>query len=293
MNGFLNLLKPAGMSSSDGVVAVRKLLPRKTAVGHGGTLDPDAAGVLPVCVGKATRLFDYIIDKDKIYIGELCLGIVTDTDDASGSVLTESPVSATRSDVEAVLPNFIGQISQQPPAYCALKRGGVPMYRLARSGENVELEARTVRVSSIEISEQTAENRYLLTIKCGKGVYIRSLMRDIGEKLGCGGHMSFLIRASAGALSAENAYTIDELKAMTDISEVLLPMDYMLGAYPSVRLDAAQRRSIRDGKSVKAGNYEGNFCADSYVRLYAGEEFAGMGLVEENGDIKIKTMLLD
>ena len=130
MDGFINVLKPPGMTSSDAVLFVRRLLPRKTAVGHGGTLDPDAAGVLPVCVGRATRLFDYIIDKTKVYIGELCLGVTTDTADASGKVLETRPVRASADDVKHVLPEFTGHIWQVPPMYSALKRDGRPLYEL-------------------------------------------------------------------------------------------------------------------------------------------------------------------
>ena len=172
MDGFINLLKPPGMTSSDAVMAVRRLLPRKTAVGHGGTLDPDAAGVLPICVGKATRLFDYIIDKDKVYIGELWLGVRTDTLDASGRVLETSDTNADSAQLECCLKQFTGEILQVPPMYSALKKGGEPLYKLARKGEDVALEARSVRIHSIEILHKTASDRYLMRIVCGKGVYI-------------------------------------------------------------------------------------------------------------------------
>ena len=141
MDGFINVLKPPGMTSSDAVLFVRRLLPRKTAVGHGGTLDPDAAGVLPVCVGRATRLFDYIIDKTKVYIGELCLGVTTDTADASGKVLETRSVRASADDVKHVLPEFTGHIWQVPPMYSALKRDGRPLYELARRGETLDIPA--------------------------------------------------------------------------------------------------------------------------------------------------------
>lgn len=218
MDGFINVLKPPGMTSSDAVLFVRRLLPRKTAVGHGGTLDPDAAGVLPVCVGRATRLFDYIIDKTKVYIGELCLGVTTDTADASGKVLETRPVRASADDVKHVLPEFTGHIWQVPPMYSALKRDGRPLYELARRGETLDIPAREVVVHGVEYLCETAPGRHLLAIECGKGVYIRSLMRDIGERLGDGGHMSFLLRARAGAFTVNDAYTLDELKAMGDLT---------------------------------------------------------------------------
>ena len=177
------------MTSSDVVVAVRRMLPRGTKVGHGGTLDPDAAGVLPICVGKAARLFDYIIDKQKTYITELTLGVVTDTQDASGAVLSRSPVSASESDVRHAALNFIGDIAQIPPAYSAIQVNGKRLYDLARAGQAPALQPRRVRVDSIEYMRQTAPDRHLLRILCGKGVYIRAICHDIGALLGCGGHM--------------------------------------------------------------------------------------------------------
>ena len=170
MNGFINLYKPLDMSSSDAVLAVRKLLPRKTPVGHGGTLDPMAEGVLPVCVGKATRLFDYIVDKQKTYIAEICLGTVTDTDDGEGRVLETRPVDVSENDIRGVLERFTGDIMQVPPMYSALKKDGKPLYKLARQGISMELEARKVKIYSIEYVCQSGENRHVISINCGKGV---------------------------------------------------------------------------------------------------------------------------
>ncbi|MBQ2433482.1 MAG: tRNA pseudouridine(55) synthase TruB, partial [Clostridia bacterium] len=212
MDGFINILKPPGMTSSDAVLAVRRLLPRKTAVGHGGTLDPDAAGVLPVCVGKATRLFDYIIDKKKVYVGELFLGASTDTCDASGKVVEKSDISPTAEDVKNALKQFVGDIMQVPPVYSALKRGGKKLYELAREGEEVEIEARRVTVHNLTYIAETAPGRHLIRIECGKGVYIRSLMRDIGQYLSCPAHMSFLLREAAGAFTTETGFSIEEIR---------------------------------------------------------------------------------
>ena len=146
MNGFLIANKPTGRTSSDVVVYVRRRLPRGTAVGHGGTLDPEASGVLPVCVGTATRLFDYIIDKKKTYVARIRLGVETDTQDATGAVVAERPVAADEAELRAVLPRFIGQIEQVPPMYSAIKRDGRRMYQLARKGQSVALEPRVCRV---------------------------------------------------------------------------------------------------------------------------------------------------
>ena len=146
MNGFINLLKPPGMTSQDAVSRIKRLLPRGTAVGHGGTLDPDAAGVLPICVGRATRLFDYIVDKRKEYIGELTLGIATDTCDASGRITDSCRVQVRQSEVESALEGFVGDIMQAPPAYSAIKSGGEALYKKARRGEDIDIPARQVRI---------------------------------------------------------------------------------------------------------------------------------------------------
>lgn len=293
MNGFVNLLKPAGMTSSDAVLCVKKLLPRKTAVGHGGTLDPDAAGVLPICVGKATRLFNYIIDKEKTYIGELCLGITTTTDDASGEILEVKAVNATEDDVKAVLPRFTGDTLQVPPMFSALKRDGVALYKLARKGETIELESRPVHIESIELIGKNGANKYLLKIICGKGTYIRSLMRDIGEALGCGGHMSFLMRSAAGVFDCEHAHTIEELRAAEDLEALLEPMDAPLIRFPEIHVREEFRGKVINGVPLTREMLGEDMPDGGYIKLYCGNDFAGMGEVTEEGCIKIKCMLLE
>ena len=297
MNGFINLLKPPGMTSSDAVLAVRRLLPKKTAVGHGGTLDPDAAGVLPICVGKATRLFDYIIDKQKVYVGELCLGVTTDTYDLSGRIISAKTVNMDVSRIEEAARTFTGQIMQLPPMYSALKQGGEPLYKKARKGQTAELQPRPVRVDSIEILEQTAENRFLMRIACGKGVYIRSLMHDIGQKLGCGGCMSFLMRERAGAMDVSGALTLDEIVSEPDKSACLLPLDFMLDAYPKAVVAEQYRQNVINGQTIRPAwanlpCEEAGEEAGKTLRLYVGDEFAGMGERTPDG-IRINAMLLD
>lgn len=287
------MLKPPGMTSSDAVLFIKKRLPRKTAVGHGGTLDPDAAGVLPICVGRATRLFDYIIDKQKTYIGEICLGTVTDTCDASGKVLETRPVFAGEAEIRAALKEFTGTILQTPPMYSALKVNGKKLYELARKGENLELPPRKVQVYNIEYLCQTGKNRHLLEITCGKGTYIRSLMRDIGERLSCGGHMSFLLRAKAGAFDVNGARTLEELNALGDLSSVIEPMDALLGAYPRADVSTEFRRRVTDGVPVKPEWLLTPVSQSGLpFRVYVGDEFAGMGEMNEEGNIAFRAMLL-
>ncbi|MBQ1256420.1 MAG: tRNA pseudouridine(55) synthase TruB [Clostridia bacterium] len=294
MDGFINILKPPGMTSSDAVLAVRRLLPRKTAVGHGGTLDPDAAGVLPVCVGKATRLFDYIIDKKKVYVGELFLGASTDTCDASGKVVEKSDIIPTAEDVKNALKQFVGDIMQVPPVYSALKRGGKKLYELAREGEEVEIEARKVTVHNLTYVAQTAPGRHLIRIECGKGVYIRSLMRDIGEYLSCPAHMSFLLREAAGAFTTETGFSIEEIRRPGAIEKALQPMDLLLGAYPRIDVKPEFRKRIECGNPVKENwLVSASREEDEIVRVYVEDEFCGMAERREGNQFAFRAMLLN
>lgn len=294
MDGFINILKPPGMTSSDAVLAVRRLLPRKTAVGHGGTLDPDAAGVLPVCVGKATRLFDYIIDKKKVYVGELFLGAGTDTCDASGKVLETSDIIPAAEDVKNALYEFIGDIMQVPPVYSALKRGGKKLYELAREGEEVEIEARKVKVHNLTYIAETAPNRHLIRIECGKGVYIRSLMRDIGDYLSCPAHMSFLLREAAGAFTTQTGFSIEEIKRPGAIEKALQPMDALLGAYPRIDVKPEFRKRIECGNPVKENwLVSASREEDKIVRVYVENEFCGMAERREGNQFAFRAMLLN
>ena len=293
MNGFVNLLKPPGMTSSDAVVQVRRLLDRGTRIGHGGTLDPDAAGVLPICVGKATRLFDYIIDKRKTYIAEMRLGLRTDTDDAAGRIVSSSPVNACMEDVQAALCDFTGDIMQVPPVYSALKRDGEALYKKARKGETVLLEPRPVKVHSLELLCRLSPERYMLKIVCGKGVYIRALLRDIGEKLNCGAHMAFLLRSESGAFDVNSACTLEELKSKEDIERALCPLDFPLGAYPQISVRAEYRKNLLDGQLLRAEWLtQETDRTKGALRVYLEGEFAGMGEWTEQG-VQMKCMLLD
>ena len=293
MNGFINLLKPPGMTSSDAVVRVRHLLDRGTRIGHGGTLDPDAAGVLPICIGKATRLFDYIIDKRKTYIAEMRLGLRTDTDDAAGRIVSALPVNVTAEDVQAALCDFTGDIMQVPPVYSALKRDGEALYKKARKGETVQLEPRPVKVYSLELLYRLSPERYMLKIVCSKGVYIRALLRDIGQKLGCGAHMAFLLRSESGAFDVNSACTLEELKDKAELERCLYPMDHPLGAYPKIDVGAQYRKNLLDGQVLRPEWLIGETDrADGALRVYLEGEFAGMGEWTEQG-VQMKCMLLD
>ena len=289
------MLKPPGMSSSDLVTFVKRRLPKGTRVGHGGTLDPDAAGVLPVCVGRATRLFDYIIDKQKEYIAELRLGIVTDTQDATGTPLEIRDAShISEADIRAVLPRFIGDIEQIPPAFSAIKRDGKRMYDLARKGQAVELEARPVTVDNVEYLTALENGGHMIKITCRKGVYIRTICHDIGQALDVGGHMAFLLRSRAGYFDAEHGVTpeeLDEAFKNGGFEHLLTPLDAPLQHIPAVHVSSKYFHAIKNGNPLKPGWYEGE--ADGIVRVYMDGKFAGMGEADENGLIRFRAMLME
>lgn len=295
MNGFLNMLKPPGMSSSDVVTFVKRRLPKGTRVGHGGTLDPDAAGVLPVCVGRATRLFDYIIDKQKEYIAELRLGVVTDTQDATGTALEVHDAShITESDVRAVLPRFIGDIQQIPPAFSAIKRDGRRMYDLARKGQAVELEARPVTVDNVEYLAALENGGHMIKITCRKGVYIRTICHDVGQALGVGGHMAFLLRSRAGYFDANHGVTLEELDEAHKnggFEHLLTALDAPLQHIPAVQVPGEHFLAIKNGNPLKPGWYEGE--AAGIVRVYLDGKFAGMGEADDKGLIRFRAMLME
>lgn len=294
MEGFLNAYKPTGRTSSDAVVFVRKRLPRGTAVGHGGTLDPEASGVLPVCVGRATRLFDYIVDKQKTYVARLKLGVETDTQDATGQVVETRPVEADADAVRAILPQFTGEIEQVPPMYSALKRDGQRLYKLARRGERVALEPRKCRVDGIAYLGDEGGDIHLLKIDCGKGVYIRTLCHDIGRALGCGGHMLTLERTAAGIFRIEDALPLEEIDRLARegaLEDALVPLDAPLGHLPAVRVGEAARHAVLNGNPLKAKWLDGPVPDAEAVRVYLSDAFAGIGRPLPDGGVKFRAML--
>ena len=294
MNGFLNINKPCGRTSSDAVVFVRRRLPKGTAVGHGGTLDPEASGVLPVCVGQATRLFDYIIDKQKTYVARLKLGVETDTQDATGQITGTHPVEASGRDVQAVLHHFVGEIEQVPPMYSALKRDGQRLYKLARKGETVALEPRKCRVDGIDYLGEEAGDVHLLRVRCGKGVYIRTLCHDIGRALGCGGYMLSLERTAAGIFHIEEALSLEDIDRLFRdgcLETALLPLDAPLQHLPAVRVGEKCRHAVKNGNPLRAHWLDRPAPPVEAVRVYLGEAFAGIGRPQPDGSIKFRAML--
>ncbi len=210
MDGIFSINKSAGMTSHDVVARVRRLAQQKR-VGHAGTLDPAATGVLPVCLGQATRVAEYLSESGKAYRATIRFGVVTDTYDGEGRIVRESPVELTREQIEAALPAFLGEIEQVPPVYSAIKRGGQRLYALARSGQAVEAEARHVRIDDLRIIAWNSPD-LVLDVECGKGTYIRSLAFDLGERLGPGAHLAALVRTRSGPFTLDQSLSLDELE---------------------------------------------------------------------------------
>ena len=211
MNGIINLLKPPGISSAKAVATVKRITGNK--VGHAGTLDPEACGVLPIMVGRATRLFDYLAEKCKVYVAHISFTGATDTQDATGTLIEPARGCPDEAQLRGVLQHFTGNIMQRPPAYSALKQGGVALYTLARRGNQVQADERPTYVERIDLLRPVAPDGWLLRIVCGKGTYIRTLCHDMGQALGMPAHMRLLIREQTGHFSIASAITLEELEA--------------------------------------------------------------------------------
>ncbi|MBM7854442.1 tRNA pseudouridine55 synthase [Desulfohalotomaculum tongense] len=252
--GVLNILKPPGMTSHDVVNFIRKIFNTKK-VGHTGTLDPAAAGVLPVCVGRATKIAQYIAGTDKTYRAEITLGITTDTQDAVGKILQVTDASAVKEEqFRQVLESFCGHIEQIPPMASAVKIGGKKLYQLQRQGKEVERSPRPVTIYNIKTVWSTGwgtkHPRVLFDVHCSKGTYVRTICNDIGNKLLVGAHMSFLLRISVGQFKIDDTYTLEELQQMSDPGEALVDMDTALSQYPEVLVKTKAVKSITSGAKL-------------------------------------------
>jgi tRNA pseudouridine55 synthase len=252
MRGFLNIDKPSGITSFDVVRAVRRASGVKR-VGHAGTLDPLATGVLPVAVGDATRIIDTLVDASKRYVAQIALGVETDTDDAEGEAVAHAGASdVTASQVAAALATFVGEQWQTPPAYSAIKRAGVPAYRAARRGESQALEPRRVTATSLELLA-FEDGHCTVKVACSKGFYVRALARDLGRALGVGGHISALRRTAVGPFEVERAVPLDVAVARLERREVatlLHAPDAILVEWPAIILDADEVADVRLGRAV-------------------------------------------
>lgn len=284
MNGFLCILKPPGMTSAAVVAVIRRLTGEKR-VGHAGTLDPEAAGVLPVMVGKAARLFDYLVDKQKTYVAEAAFGAATDTQDATGTVIATGDAYPDMAYIAQAAQQLTGDIWQRPSMYSAIKQDGKPMYERARAGETVEVPLRQVHVEAIRLHGETPNHGVLMTVDCGKGTYIRSICNDMGEMTGCPAHMRFLLRARSGAFTLEDAYTLEELeqhKADGTLADCLLPLDMPLAHMPRADAPTWLEKQVRNGVKLPLKKVRGaeKLPEGGVTRVYLHGAFWGMAARE-------------
>lgn len=274
MNGILIVDKPQGWTSHDVVAKLRGIY-REKRIGHSGTLDPMATGVLVVFLGRATRAVELCENDEKTYIAGLRLGIATNTQDITGETTEEKPVTVTRETVEDTLKHFLGPQTQIPPMYSAVKIGGKKLYELARKGQEVERKPRNIVVSALELLEQNG-NDYLLKVRCSKGTYVRTLCHDIGAKLGCGGCLCSLQRSQAGRFTLGDAVsleTIQEAKNQETHLELLRPVDSIFAEYPQVVLGEKRTGRCKNGADIPGLGLE-----DGLYRVYGpGEEFLALG----------------
>ena len=288
VDGVLLLDKPIGMTSNDALQKARRLFFAEKG-GHTGTLDPLASGLLPLCFGEATKFAHDLLDADKAYEATLRFGQRTDTGDADGTIIEERPVTCTPPEVLAVLARFRGEIEQVPPMYSALKKDGVPLYKLARQGQEVERAARRVTLHSLEWQSVDLPSA-VLHVSCSKGTYIRTLAEDIGAALGCGAHLTALRRTTVGRLSVNDAVTLDELResAATDPERGAAPIflevvDALVVALPGVELPAEGESTTRflNGNAIEADLPPGE-----RFRVRIGSRFAGVAVRDARGRLQ-------
>ena len=261
-DGILIIDKPAGWTSMDVCAKLRGIL-REKRIGHAGTLDPMATGVLPVFVGRATKAVQFAENGRKEYRAVLKLGTVTDTQDTTGAVLEAHPVTVGADEVRAALEHFTGELLQLPPMYSALKVNGQKLYDLARQGKTVERKPRAITVYELELLEQSAPDEFALRVVCSKGTYIRTLCHDLGQALGCGGCMAALRRIQAGEYTIREAVPLQVLLDADDPAPFLRPVDTMFRSYPAVTLSPKQEKCCRNGASFSTAMNPGTYrCYD-------------------------------
>ncbi len=288
VNGVLLLDKPLGFSSNQALQKVKWLYSAAKA-GHTGTLDPLATGLLPICLGEATKFAQYVTDADKTYFATIKLGATTTTGDAEGDVLTTAPVNVSPSQFAATCQQFIGEVSQVPPMYSALKHQGKALYEYAREGVDIERQARLITISAIEVNAFET-NIAKITVVCSKGTYIRTLAEDIGAKLGCGAHLIGLRRTETAGYLLPNAMTIEQLEAMPVDARLamLLPVDSAIESLPKVILNTDAAFYIMQGQAV----WQAGKMPNSDLRLYDEKDhFLGLGYLQDDGKIAPKRLI--
>ena len=286
MNGIIIIDKPQEWTSNDVVSRLRRVFNTRR-IGHGGTLDPMATGVLPVFVGRATRGVEFFEHAEKVYETTIRFGLTTDTEDITGKVLTETEVTLTEEDLQKVLPRFRGEILQVPPMYSAIKVNGQKLYDLARKGREVERQPRPITIHELQLLEFTG-NEARLRVRCSKGTYIRTLCKDIGEALGCGGCMAALRRVEAGEYTLEGSIPLRQLLDISergeDVEHLLRPVDTMFASHEKLRLNEKQARLVKNGNAFASD------CPDGTYRVYAPDgEFLALCRAESGKVSTIKS----
>lgn len=293
VHGVFLLDKPQGMSSNDIMQKVKRLFQANKA-GHTGALDPLATGMLPICLGEATKFSQFLLDSDKRYFVTAKLGERTDTSDAEGKVVETREVNVLEEDILAALPQFRGDILQVPTMFSALKHNGKPLYEYARQGITVEREARPITIFELKFVEYQAP--YLsLEVHCSKGTYIRTLVDDLGEVLGCGAHVSVLRRLAVGDYPVEEMMPIEELQLLAEsfpqqeLDRLLLPMDTAVASLPQINLDESQTKAVKFGQRVKFENGEQVY---GLVRLFSNtQQFLGVAEITSDNVIRPNRMI--
>ena len=292
VSGILLLDKPVGITSNLALQKVKRLFDANKA-GHTGNLDPMASGLLPICLGEATKVSGFLLDSDKTYLGTIRLGERTNTADAEGEVIDTRPVeNIDEARVRDVLANFIGEQEQVPPMYSAIKQNGQPLYKLAREGIEVERKARKISIFNIDLLRLSA-NELEIGVHCSKGTYIRTLAEDIGEALGCGAHLSALRRTQSGPFDMQHVVTLAELeqlaeKGATELDKLLLPMESALVDWPQVSLTEHMAYYLRQGQAVQVPQAP----ADGWVKIFAeDQQFLGIGQILSDGRVAPKRLI--
>lgn len=289
VSGVFLLDKPVGLSSNQALQQVRRLYMAEKA-GHTGSLDPFATGLLPICLGEATKFSHFLLDADKTYRATMCLGVRTTTGDTEGDIVETAPVNVSRADMEGAIRRFEGDILQVPPMHSALKHQGKALYEYARAGIEIERPARAVTIHRIAL-EALSGNEAVIAVSCSKGTYIRTLAEDIGRALGCGAHLTQLRRLETGGFRLDQAMTIEQLESMTleQRDAVLLPSDALIEDLPAVILDSESAFYLGRGQSVwKSGKIPQGF-----LRLYEEpDRFLGLGELDADGKVAPRRLVV-
>lgn len=301
MNGIINVLKPPGMTSHDVVYYIRKELGIKK-VGHTGTLDPEAAGVLPICIGKATKAVQYLTDKTKRYRANIKFGITTDTQDKYGQVIKQLPVpDIDIKTVKELAECFKGRIQQTPPIYSAIKHKGKKLYQYALEGQSVDIKSRYIEIYEIDIIDKVDKAEFMMDVLCSKGTYIRTLCHDIGSKSGYGAHMSQLIRLESFPFSIENSVTLEEISTAVKnnrLENLIYPPDLIFKEFDRINIKKSAEKSAINGNPIFSPGLEDNIEAHEegkMVRLYIEDRFIALGVIGydacyNKNFVKIKTL---